>query len=195
MDNKLLVENRDCGECTACCVELTIEDPDLVKLPGVKCKNLHKNGGCKIYNERPKTCRDWYCMWRFMPQLSNEWRPDLKGVMIKRVFNNIPPGYEGKIALNFEIIGKKSVIHDMDFIEVLGGYIVQGFPCFISTSKPRRAANMVLLNNKLLPLEETRNLELLKSTLSDALNHSAKQHSDLLSIKDGKVISKSSGLF
>ena len=57
-------------------------------------------------------------MWRFMPQLSNEWRPDLKGVMIKRVFNNIPPGYEGKIALNFEIIGKKSAIHDMDFIEV-----------------------------------------------------------------------------
>ncbi|MDA9770186.1 hypothetical protein N9D02_04025 [Emcibacteraceae bacterium] len=54
---------------------------------------------------------------------------------------------------------------------------------------------MVLLNNKLLPLYETRNLELLKSTLSDALNHSAKQHSDLLSIKDGKVISKSSGLF
>mgnify|MGYP006985886193 FL=1 len=51
-----------------------------------------------------------------MPQLSNEWRPDLKGVMIKRVFNNIPPGYEGKIALNFEIIGKKSAIHDMDFI-------------------------------------------------------------------------------
>ncbi|MDG1022165.1 MAG: hypothetical protein P8O77_11815 [Emcibacteraceae bacterium] len=53
MDNKLLVENRECGEFTACCVELTIEDPDLVKLPGVKCKNLHKSGGCKIYNERP----------------------------------------------------------------------------------------------------------------------------------------------
>lgn len=33
------------------------------------------------------------------------------------------------------------------------------------------------MDNKLLPLCETRNLEQLKSMLSDALKHSAKQHS------------------
>lgn len=188
MTNKLLVENRECGDCTACCVELTIEDPELVKLPGVKCQHLHKQGGCKIYDHRPKTCRDWYCMWRFMPQLGDEWRPDLKGIMIKRVFNNIPAGYEGKIALNFEVIGKKSVIHDINFIEVIGGYILQGFPCFLSIGKPRHSLSMVFLNNKLLPLIESRNLELLKTTLSDALKHSTKNLGPKMKIEDGRVV-------
>ncbi|MDG1437670.1 MAG: hypothetical protein P8P98_01740, partial [Emcibacteraceae bacterium] len=169
MENTLLVPSRECGECTACCVELTIEDPDLVKLPGVKCQHLNRKGGCGIYDTRPKTCKNWYCMWRFLPNLDDTWRPDLKGVMIKRVFNNIPAGYDNKAAINFEIIGKKSVIHDLTFIEVLGGYIVNGFPCFLSIGKPRRLAAMVLLNEQLKPLIESRNLPLLKETLSSAL--------------------------
>lgn len=188
MDNKLLVKNRECGKCEACCVELTIQDPELLKLPGVKCHNLSRNGGCKIYQNRPKSCSDWYCMWRFMPNLSEDWRPDLKGVMIKRLTHGIPKGFEGKIALNFEIIGKKSVIHDMEFIEVLGGYVVNGFPCFISIGKPRRQSSLVFLNNKILPLIESRNLEGLKAVLSEALKHSAKNAGKKLRIEDGEII-------
>lgn len=188
MDNQLLVEGRECGECTACCIELTIEDPKLVKLPGVPCEHLLKKGGCSIYSDRPETCKRWYCMWRFMPLLDDSWRPDLKGIMIKRIFDNIPPAYAGKIALNFEIIGKKSVVKDIDFIEVLGGYILQGFPCFISFGKPRFALQMVFLNDKLRPAIESRNLPLLKELLSSALKACIKSPSERMMISEGKVI-------
>ena len=188
MENKLLVQNRECGACTACCVELVIEDPELVKLPGVKCPHLKRKGGCSIYETRPETCKNWYCMWRYMPLLGDEWRPDQKSVLIKRVFDNIPAGYEGKIALNFEIIGKKSIIHDINFIEVIGGYIVQGFPCFISYGKPKRALRMAFVNDQLLPLIESRNLERLKAKLSSALKSCIKHSKDKMIIEDGKVI-------
>jgi len=187
MDNKLLVKNRECGECTACCVELVIEDPKLVKLPGVKCKHLKRSGGCGIYQTRPRTCQEWYCMWRFMPLLDKSWRPDQKGVLIKRIFEKIPAGYEKKLALNFEIIGKKSVIHDINFIEVLAGYIVQGFPCFISYAKPKRTLQMVFLNEKLLPFIESRNIKVLKEKLSSVLESCVKSSTNKMIIKDGKV--------
>lgn len=192
MDNTLLVEDRECGDCVACCVELVIEDPELVKLPGVKCQHLAKTGGCSIYQSRPQTCRTWYCMWRYMPLLDEEWRPDMKGIMIKRVFDNIPEGYADKVALNFEIIGKKSVIHDMNFIEVLSGYIVQGFPCFISYGNPRCALRMAFLNEQLLPLIETRNLELMKTKLTAALKSCIKHSNNKMIIKDNKVVTTSS---
>ncbi|MCC3861565.1 YkgJ family cysteine cluster protein [Pseudemcibacter aquimaris] len=188
MDNTLLVEGRECGKCEACCVELTIQDPELLKLPGVKCQHLSKKHGCTVYENRPKTCRDYYCMWRFMPNLDENWRPDLKGIMIRRAYNGIPKGYEGKIALNFEVIGKKSVIHDMDFIEVLGGFIVNGFPCFLSIGKPRRQTSLVFLNNKILHLIQNRNLDGLKATLTDALKHSAKNVGKKMYIEDGEII-------
>ncbi|MCP5382310.1 MAG: YkgJ family cysteine cluster protein [Kordiimonadaceae bacterium] len=190
MDTDLLVKDRECGECAACCIELIIEDPDLVKLPGVKCKNLKKNGGCNIYQTRPKTCREWFCMWRFLPLLTDEWRPDKMGILIKREYDNIPPKYQGKIALNFEIIGRKSVVEDMNFIEVLCGYILQGIPCFISYAKPRHELRMVFLNDRLRPLIETRNLPLLKDSLSSALKSCIKNSRHKIFIREGKVITQ-----
>jgi len=188
MNNKLLVENRECGACIACCVELTIEDPKLVKLPGVTCKNLNPGGGCEIYQVRPTTCQKYYCMWRFMPLLDEGWRPDQKGVLIKRVYEKIPVGYEGKLALDFEIVGKKSIIHDINFIEVLAGYILGGFPCFISYAKPQRELHMVFLNDQLLPFIESRNIKMLKARLSSALKSCIKKSTYKMVIKDGKVI-------
>ena len=188
MDNKLLVKNRECGECTACCVELVIEDPKLVKLPGIKCNHLKRSGGCGIYQTRPKTCQEWYCMWRFMPLLDNSWRPDQKGVLIKRVFERIPAGYEKKLALNFEIIGKKSIVRDINFIEVLAGYILRGFPCFISYAKPRRELQMVFLNKQLLPFIESRDIKMLQTRLSSALKNCIKNSTSKMTIKDEKVV-------
>ncbi|MEZ5757494.1 MAG: hypothetical protein R3D86_04670 [Emcibacteraceae bacterium] len=193
METELLVKNRECGNCIACCVELIIEDPELVKLPGVKCKNLKKDGGCSIYQTRPKTCREWYCMWRFLPLLGEEWRPDKSGVLIKREYDNIPPGYQGKIALNFEIIGRKSVVEDLNFIELLCGYILKDIPCFISYAKPRHELRMVFLNDRLRPLIETGNLPLIQERLSSDLKSCIKNSRRKIFIRDGKVIAPQNG--
>lgn len=188
MTNELLVQGRECGACTVCCVNLTINDPELQKLPGVKCKNTLNDGGCKIYQSRPKTCRDWYCMWRFMPGLDDSWRPDLKGIVIKRVFDGIPVGYESKIALDFEIIGGKKTIHDIDFINTVGGYIAQGFACFMSCGKPRTATTMVFLNDLLFTAIQSRDINQIKENLSKAYKVCVKTPKDIVTIKNNEIV-------
>jgi len=188
MNNQLLIADRECGECTVCCVELTIEDQELVKLPGIKCKNLLKKGGCSIYQNRPNTCKSWYCMWRFLPLLDDQWRPDLKGILISRVFDNIPEKYSDKIALEFSIIGKRSVISDIQFIEVLCGYIVSGFPCFISYGTAGKSSRKQMLNDLLLPAIENRDFELIKKKISQAFMNCVKHPKNKMKIKNGKIV-------
>lgn len=188
MSNELLVPQRECGECTVCCIEPTIEDPELVKLPGVKCQHLAKAGGCTIYKSRPETCKKWFCMWRFLPTLDDGWRPDLKGVLLKRNYDNIPIGYEDKISLEFEIIGKKSVIHDVEFMEIVGGYIMQGFACFISYGKPKHSTRKAFLNDLLLHPIEMANVEMIKEELSKALRSCVIHSKEKMAIRDGKIV-------
>jgi len=40
-----LVPGRECGECTACCVVLHIDDKDLKKPADEVCTNLMEKGG------------------------------------------------------------------------------------------------------------------------------------------------------
>ncbi len=75
-----LVPGRGCGDCIACCVDLNIADPELTKPAGEVCPNCDGKG-CKIYDRRPRTCRDWFCLWRRM-RFPDGLRPDLSGVMI-----------------------------------------------------------------------------------------------------------------
>lgn len=188
MDNSLLVKDRECGECTICCIELTIEDPELVKLPGVKCKHLSSTGGCAIYQTRPQTCQNWFCMWRFLPLLDDQWRPDNKGILIRQTFDDIPKAYANKIALEFSVIGNRDIIFDIDFIELLGGYILQGFPCFLSIGKPKQSTGKSFLNDQLYFAFEQKNLTLIKEKLSDALKSAIKIHKDKMRIRAGKII-------
>lgn len=69
---------RECGECSVCCTLLGV--PELVKPRGQKC--LHECGpkGCAIYEQRPKPCRDFNCLWR-QGLFSEALRPDRLGVM------------------------------------------------------------------------------------------------------------------
>jgi hypothetical protein len=69
----------------------------------------------------------------------------------------------------------------------LAGYIVQGFPCFISYAKPKRTLQMVFLNEKLLPFIESRNIKVLKEKLSSVLESCVKSSTNKMIIKDGKV--------
>lgn len=76
-------ENRECGNCYACCVYLGIEE--LKKYSGQTCKHL--SGGadpckrCSIYESRPVACSGYHCMWRagWGP---DEMRPYDSGILI-----------------------------------------------------------------------------------------------------------------
>lgn len=69
---------RKCGECTACCTTLAIEE--LRKPVNVACPHVCATG-CQIYPERPQTCQDFLCTWR-MGLGDDSMRPDRSGFLL-----------------------------------------------------------------------------------------------------------------
>ena len=74
-----------CGSCQACCIMLAV--PELSKPTRTRCQHLcdeDRDGGrCVIYNDRPKSCRDYMCMYRAGLMENNpDLRPDRLGIII-----------------------------------------------------------------------------------------------------------------
>lgn len=75
-----LVPGRSCGQCTACCRLLQVEEPDFKKPQDVLC--VHCTGeGCGRYPEWPRICGQWFCAWRRIPSMPEQLRPDQLGVL------------------------------------------------------------------------------------------------------------------
>jgi len=135
-----LVEGRECGACTSCCIHLLINSKEFVKLPGVVCPNCEK--GCRIYETRPSLCRDYYCGWRTMPELPDSWRPDKIGVIVN-VVQNVACGRE----IHFNLTGAKFVLHDRNFAIAVARLVAQNQPTFlVFPGKGDEAATKVFLN-------------------------------------------------
>ena len=84
-------DSRSCGDCSACCITLGIDVPELRKQPGVPCQHL-VGGGCGIYQTRPTLCREYYCLWRLLVELPDMVRPDRCGVMFSLRTTPFQPG-------------------------------------------------------------------------------------------------------
>jgi hypothetical protein len=78
-----LVAGRTCGSCNVCCVALTINDPELQKIQGFRCRNARPDNSCAIYETRPETCRTFYCGWRRLKWIRETLRPDNSGVLVR----------------------------------------------------------------------------------------------------------------
>lgn len=73
------MEARPCGDCTACCGLLAVVE--LHKPMRFACDH-QGTGGCRIYLDRPPTCREFDCGWRRGEVPTDDaWRPDRRGVM------------------------------------------------------------------------------------------------------------------
>lgn len=83
------VAGRDCGECTACCTVKGVAE--LGKPTQAACRHLCQSR-CDIYQARPKSCRDYACLWRQGWIDGDERnRPDKLGVLIDyEPFTKIP---------------------------------------------------------------------------------------------------------
>ena len=169
-----LVKNRECGECTACCVELLIDDKNFKKPANQACDNLMETGGCKIYQQRPSVCQDWYCAWRFMEQLDESWRPDLSGIMLRSDENGII----------FQPIRdpRKVLIRDRS-IELIVGGVAQGIPMSLSIPTKAGYRSYGLSLNE--PLEEavaSRNLVVIQDKLLALIDFAASQNTSPIPI-------------
>ena len=134
---------RTCGACTACCVHLEIDDPQLSKPDDVVCPNLLSAGGCSIYASRPRTCASWYCGWRLL-NLSDAMRPDLSKVLLMPEMCEAPGYQKGGLRL-VAVDGDPNTLLQNEIIDLAGRCVANGVPVFLSHGTGA-ACKRVLLN-------------------------------------------------
>jgi hypothetical protein len=171
-----LVSGRECGECTACCVVLHIDDDNFKKPADQVCENLMAKGGCKIYTKRPSVCQDWHCAWRFMAQLDESWRPDISGIMLRSDENGI---------IFQPIRDPKTVLITAQAIELIGGGVAQGIPMSMSIPvKQGYRSYSTALNAPLAAGVEARSLPMIQDKMIELIEFSlAQQTSQIPSIE------------
>lgn len=167
-----LIANRECGKCTICCKVLTIDDPELQKLPGVMCPNCKTGSGCKIYETRPDPCRGFFCGWRYLPDIDDKWRPDKSGIMI-RFQNAVPAGYP-PMGFQFLVFGRTDVISPV-FINYVTSLVSRRFAVFLAMRGPDGFSDVsVFMNDHLAPAVASRDRNAFVKVLRNALEAMSK---------------------
>jgi hypothetical protein len=69
-----LVAGKSCGSCTKCCKVMGI--PELKKRAWEECSHVAAGVGCKIYSERPRSCRSFICGWLLDPYMGPDLKPE-----------------------------------------------------------------------------------------------------------------------
>jgi len=71
---------RQCGDCSLCCKVLGI--PELEKPKDVWCPNFSAGAGCRIYADRPPSCRNFACQWLTDLTMGPEWKPSVSKLVL-----------------------------------------------------------------------------------------------------------------
>ncbi len=78
-----LVPGRSCAGCTLCCKLLRI--PELDKPQGKWCSHCDPKRGCKTYETRPQSCREFFCGYLTSHNLSDIWAPIKSRILLMGV--------------------------------------------------------------------------------------------------------------
>jgi hypothetical protein len=148
-----LIPSRECGSCTACCRVLPIRTPELEKTSHVLCAKCREGIGCRIYETRPKLCREYFCGWRWLEALPEAWRPDESGVFVDRVkfrdgaAHEIPPHYNHAFMIQLLLL-RPDAIEGHHFAEVVWTFVNAGIPVFLGACGPPGHQNALVFLNE-----------------------------------------------
>lgn len=131
------IPGRVCGPCTACCVQMEVDDPDLQKADNVACPHMLAGRGCSIHDRLPVTCRTWFCGWRFL-NLSDAMRPDQSNVLLAPELNT-PPGYaQGGLRIILMQDDRDALLQD-ELLSLVAKCVAGNVPVFLSWGDGPRA--------------------------------------------------------
>lgn len=185
----ILVPNRECGECTACCKHLTIETTGLVKLPNVTCTHLMKNGGCGIYSRRPTPCREWFCAWRNLSELDDSWRPDKSGVMLEFSDEQFPGIFANRVGFRITIINKERATRNNKLAKFLKKQITNGVPCLLAYGvEPAQNPPVTFVNMAMRNAASKYDHKEIMQEIKKAIMACEQQPKDFLKIEKGRII-------
>lgn len=144
-----LVAGRDCGTCNVCCVALTIDDPDLQKVQGFRCRNTLPDKGCAIYEARPRTCRDFNCGWRQLKWVRESLRPDASGVLVRLHYEVSQATGEKRLGVAFTLLNGAALKAD-GLAETVAAAVAAGIPVYLHIpGPPGYTAAQVRINDAL----------------------------------------------
>ena len=70
-----IVPGKSCGACTKCCKLLGIAE---IKKPAwSECVHVAPGLGCRIYSQRPRSCRQFICGWLLDPNMGPDLKPEV----------------------------------------------------------------------------------------------------------------------
>jgi hypothetical protein len=124
------IPGRACGACTACCTEMAVNDPELVKPANRVCIHLREGQGCAVHDRLNATCRHWYCGWRFL-HLSDALRPDLSHVLLSPELGTAPGFQKG--GLRLVLLDKdRAALGNAELVTFIARCVLGGVPIFLS---------------------------------------------------------------
>ena len=183
-----LIPNRDCGECTACCHHIPIDQDDFVKLPNIDCEHLVHGLGCGIYKKRPNTCASWYCSWRYLSNTDENWRPDKCGILMDFTQNGIPEEFPKKTALVIKIIDKEKAINHDELYAFITFQLKKGLPLILSHGREYGySAASGFLNYALQQDVDSDDIARVKQSIVKLIEDCEKLPKAKLTIKNGRI--------
>lgn len=87
---------RSCAGCTMCCKIFGI--PELSKPRHQWCVHCSIGVGCKIYDQRPKSCREFFCGYLVDERVPEHWKPSKSRMVLtsedngRRLVIDVDPG-------------------------------------------------------------------------------------------------------
>jgi hypothetical protein len=130
-----LVQGRECGSCSVCCVVLNVDTVEFQKLPGVPCAHLREGGGCSIHATRFPVCRSYHCGWRYLGFLGDDWRPDKSGVLVDFQTDDLPAHYPKRPGVRLTLLEKGKALQ-RSFYEHVARLVAADVPVILSVFGP-----------------------------------------------------------
>lgn len=155
--------NRPCGECTACCHFIPIDDPKLHKPTNVLCPHVAVGQGCTVYDLRPGPCRGWECLWKALETIPQDWRPDQSGLVFR------PEGLHTQpFEITVTVLEPDKMLMSEQFASLVSGWMEGGISVALqAVGPPGHFPSKLAMNAYILPVVKSRNLKAFQSVLSD----------------------------
>ncbi len=113
---------------------LTIDDPELQKVQGYRCRHAQRDNSCRIYATRPHTCRTFYCGWRRLKWIREPLRPDRSGVLV-RLHGEINADGAERLGVEFTLLTSAALRAD-GLAESIAAAVAAEIPVFLSLPGP-----------------------------------------------------------
>lgn len=151
-----MTEREGCGSCTMCCKLMGVADLPKPKPNGVWCEHCAIGKGCKIYEERPNSCRIYECLWLMSQKQAHPMHPQMRPDRSKVIMSVTNPSDSGQQLLTVHVDpGKPNAWREEPIYSYFCGIAKQGVRLIIGAGINQRRRTVLSYNKISQQIEES----------------------------------------